>query len=333
MYKSNQIILCLFSILLLIGTAHAQQKKVMVINSYHTDYPWVAAHNAALKDVLEGKVDLSFFNMDTKRFPLDKHEERASLAMAAFEKEQPDLVVLTDDNALKALGNQITLSGTPIVYLGINNDPREYLGNMILATGVLERPLLKPSIVYLRDILKEELHKCLILFDNGTTAHAILNLMFHGQKSLTFSGTVANIRLLDGFDDWKKTVLNAKKQGYDVIILGLYHTLTDKKGTSVDAEEAVRWASRHSPVPLFGFWDFSVGKGKAIGGLVLDGGPQGEEAAQLVLRILSGENPHAIQPITAEQGRLMFSRSELERWDLKLPAYFHNPPESVILVE
>ena len=127
MYKSNQIFLCLFSILL-VGTAHAQQKKVMVINSYHAEYPWVVAHNTALKNVLEDKVDLSFFDMDTKRFPIDKHKERASLAMAAFETEQPDIVVLTDDNALKTLGNKITLSGTPIVYLGINDNPRKYLG-------------------------------------------------------------------------------------------------------------------------------------------------------------------------------------------------------------
>ncbi len=73
--------------------------------------------------------------------------------------------------------------------------------------------------------------------------------------------------------------MNAKKEGYGAIILGLYHTLVDDRGRHVDDEQVARWTSKHSPVPVFGFWDFSVGKGLAMGGLTLDSEPQGREAA------------------------------------------------------
>ena len=72
----------------------------------------------------------------------------------------------------------------------------------------------------------------------------------------------------------EEAVLNAKKNGYEAIFIGLYHTLVDDDGKHVSEQTVLEWTSAHSPVPLFCFWEFSVGKGKAIGGLVLDGRDQ-----------------------------------------------------------
>ena len=56
------------------------------------------------------------------------------------------------------------------------------------------------------------------------------------------------------------------KKGYDVILLGLYHTLRDDTGKHVEAEKVLEWTSENTPVPSFAFWDFLLGPRKAIGG-------------------------------------------------------------------
>ncbi len=330
-----RVIITLISLFILATATSvlAARKHVMIVNSYHADYPWVMDHNNALKNGLKKYADLSFFHMDTKRLPKGQHQLQADLAFAAIETTHPDLVVLTDDYALKSLGMRISAQNIPVVFIGINNNPRAYLDDMAKATGVLERPLLKRSIVYIRDILFGNSQKYLVLFDNGLTAQTSVKQVFQGKDTLVFDNMTTNIKLHSRFDQWQKTVLNAKKDGYEAIILGLYHTLIDENGKHVDAESVATWTSAHSPVPVFGFWDFSIGKGLALGGLVLHGKPQGEEAVKLIRRILNGQDPHSIPPVTAESGRLIFSRSELKRWNITLPKHFYTSAEPVTFVE
>ncbi|MGL1863363.1 MAG: hypothetical protein OCC46_12635 [Pseudodesulfovibrio sp.] len=328
-------VLCLLIIMTctLVQTARSADKKVMVINSYHAEYQWVAAHNSALKAKLAGKADLSFYHLDTKRIPSSQFKSRVDTVFAAFTKEQPDVVVLTDDYAVMTLGKRISITGTPVVFLGVNGNPRDYLGEMLLTTGVIERPLYKRSIVYIQELLNNSMENCLVLFDDGKTSQAITEYVFHGAKSLQFSSIVTDVSMCKTFPEWKERVLQAKKRGYGFIILGLFHTLRDENGKHVPAELVANWTSKNSPVPFFAFWDFAIGKGKAIGGLVLAGEPQGEIAAEFVLRILAGQKPSTISPATSGQGQLVFSRSELKRWGINPPLRFYSGKESMRFVE
>lgn len=325
----TSILLCI----IMASVAGADEKRVMVINSYHADYPWVIAHNDALKERLADKAIQSFYYLDSKRLSPSESLAKAKGMLKTVKESRPDLIILADDFALKELGNEIMLDGIPVVFLGINTNPRMHIGDMTLATGVLERPLLKRSIVYIKDIMEDDLKKCLVLFDNGTTAASTMETVFRGKHSNVFSRTSTDITLLQTFNEWKQTVLTAKDNGYSVIILGLYHTLVDDKGNHVPDEQVATWTSANSPVPVFGFWDFAVGKGKAIGGLILSGAPQGEEAAKLALKVLDGQTPNTLEPVHAEHGRFIFSRSELKRWNITLPAYFDSPNEPLIFVD
>jgi hypothetical protein len=73
------------------------------------------------------------------------------------------------------------------------------------------------------------------------------------------------------------------------------------------------------PVPPFGFWDFSVGPDKTVGGFVLFGRSQGEAAGKIALKILSGKSPDNIRPVVGDMGRFLFSKSQLKKWGLSLP--------------
>jgi len=323
----------IIALLLMATVAMADQPRVLVINSYHPDFPWVAAHNAALKRGLKDFASLSFFNMNTKRIPPEAFQTAADRAMQKLDIVKPKVVVITDDNALKLLGERISNQRIPVVYLGINANPRDYNVLDHQATGVLERPLFKRSIVFIQDILHDELKKCLVLYDNSTTAQTSLASVFGNQRHLRFAGTETNIRLIGTLRDWHQAVLSAKDQGYNAIIIGLYHTIVDNDGNHVPDEDVIRWTSANSAVPIFGFWDFSIGKGKALGGLVLAAGPQGWEAAKLVKRILAGEKASEIEPVIAETSRFVFSDYELKRWGLKKPVHLTVPSITIRHVE
>ena len=62
-----------------------------------------------------------------------------------------------------------------------------------------------------------------------------------------------------------------------------------------------------------------MGREGAIGGLVVSGAEQGRLAAALAKRILQGESPSSLWPVTAERGSLLFSRSQLRKHHLVLP--------------
>ena len=105
-------------------------------------------------------------------------------------------------------------------------------------------------------------------------------------------------------------------------IIGLYHTLIDEGGESVPSDLVLQWTNEHSTIPLFSFWDFSVGAGKTSGGVVLFGESQGKQAGTLINRILAGERADQIPITIGEQGRAIYSTTEMQRWGLKPPSHW-----------
>ncbi|MFH2091739.1 MAG: ABC transporter substrate binding protein [Pseudomonadota bacterium] len=298
----------------------SSQKTILVIESYDSGYPWDISYKKGIESVLAKDYNIVYFEMDTKRLPPDQYEKRAQLAYEMYKKNQPVLVILGDDNALKFVGPKLSDTKTPVVYLGINNNPRDYgLSQSENITGILERPLMKRSIIYISELIEPKLEKMLILFDSGNTSKISVREMFNDKASVSVSGVQVDLQLIGKLSDWKKAVLSARMNGYGAIVVGLYQTIVDENGKHVSADEIIDWTSKNTLVPPFGFWDFTVGKDLTIGGLVLFGQTQGEEAATIALEILSGKKPNQIPPVMGKKGRFFFSRSQLAKWQITLP--------------
>ena len=255
--------------------------------------------------------------MNTKRLPKSEFEKMAKLAWEKYLKLKPSVVVLGDDNALKYLGKKFSKTSTPVVYLGINNNPRVY--DMVRhknITGVLERPLLKRSILYIKDIIK--IKKILVLFDTGTSSSAIAKDIFNNKSSISLNDVEIDIKFIDDYSIWQKTILESKKNNYDVLIIGSCNIIKDDKQNYVDLEELIIWTSKNTPIPPFSFWEFSVASNKTIGGYVLFGEEQGKAAGAIILDILSGKSPGEIQAKIPEKGKFLFSKFQLKKWKIKL---------------
>lgn len=299
----------------------AAKPTVLIIESYHQGYAWDRDYVQGIHEILAKQCQLSRFEMDTKRLPKARHPAQADLAWAQYQALQPTLVILGDDNAIQYLGPRFAQTDTPVVYLGLNRNPNAYqIHHARNITGVLERPLFKRSVTLIRHVLRPAPKKILILFDSGTTSQAAKTETFGGRARITVSGSLVEVKLIGDWATWRKTVTEAKQNGYDAMIIGLYHTLVDASGHHVAADEVMAWTSRHATVPPFGFWDFAVGRDKTIGGLVLDGRSEGRRAGELAKQILAGKPPAEISQRVTGYGSLTFSHAQLAKHRIDLPS-------------
>ncbi len=294
--------------------------KILIIQSYHKTFKWDKQYTKALVDQLGKEHKLFFFRMDTKRLPKSKYQKRAELAWKRYLSLKPDYVILGDDNALKYLGERFAKTETPVVFLGINGDPNLYFKNRVLPkniTGVLERPFVAENLVTVQKILPE-LKRVLILFDHGHTSKAsiqefIKQIASVDKKELKLK---YEIKLIAKEEEWKQIIKSAKSAGFGAIFLSTHHTIVNKRGRHVPSETLLRWTNKNTEIPLFAFWNVTVGKGRATGGVLLDGYEQGIAAAGLLQNIIS---PSDNNIATDQAGKIQYSRSELKRWNITLP--------------
>lgn len=300
-------------------TLWAAPKQVLVVDSYHADYAWSRDYHLAIQQVLGDKAVLTFFQMDTKRLPRELHEARAAEALRLIDSMKPDLVMVGDDAALRYVGARLAGSALPVVYLGINNNPRLYLNDHAAnVTGVLERPLIRRNVSLMQRLVPG-MKRALLLFDSDLTSDVIRAELFASQNTLR-SGTVEiDMVRVTSYADWQRRVLEAPAQ-YQAVWAGLYQTLRDASGKVVPDNQVIEWTAQNSKLPLFGFWDFAVGAQRAAGGLVLSGRDQGRLAAGMAADILfRGRTPASLFPLSVDSGDLLFSRAALQRFGLVVP--------------
>lgn len=294
--------------------------KVVVIESYHQSYLWDRQYYQAILDRLTPEHQVLHFEMDTKRLPKERYVERAELAWQFIKQQTPQLVILADDNAVSHLHQRLNDSQIPVVYLGVNINPRQYhLNDYKRFTGVLERPLLKRSLLLLQRILPPQKHrKILVLFDDSNTSKLTANYISNQSTSL-ISDIEIHVLKLATLKEWQQQVTSAKDNGYSAIVVALYHAVRNEQDQSVNAEQLLEWIASNTPIPNFGFWGFSIYAKGNIGGYVLDGYHHGTIAADMAQRILDGVTPENIFPVTDDLGQYRFSYSGMKKWQLTLP--------------
>ncbi|WGL61215.1 hypothetical protein QEJ31_06370 [Pigmentibacter sp. JX0631] len=315
-----QFFVTLFCVFI-IENVFPSSKDIVVIESYSKSHKWDTDYCKALSEKLGKKYKLTFFEMDTKRIPKTEHEKMAAKAWELIQQIKPILVILGDDAALKFVGPNLENNKIRSVYLGINNNPRAYFENAPkYLTGILERPLIRRSALFIKEIIPTA-KNVLIMFDSDRTSEIVYEDFFSSKPSVVFSGINYDIFLNKTFLEWQKHISNAPKK-YDAIITGLYQSITDKKGKNADEDKTISWTSQNSKLPLFAFWDVTVGKNKALGGLVITGYTQGKAAAEVAEKLLASPNllPSSLFPVYLQEGIFLFSNHEVKKFNINIPS-------------
>lgn len=311
-----RVVCCL--VFVFFGTvALARTPVVLIVESYHPVLAWTAQCEEGIREALDGGFDVRSFFMDTKRIPESDFALSASRAWEAFQSIKPDLVMLGDDNALSMLGPRVAETGTPIVYFGINNNPRNYFtqlpSNM---AGVLERTPVIPWLRHLTEIMPLA-RRVLVLLDNSLTSDSIVDLVFQGRAYIHVGKLAVEFHVASDWADWQDRIREASD--YDFVLTPTFHALRSSEGY-IDIPDVVSWTSSNSPVPVFSNQDYTIGEDGFTGALVLVGTQHGRLAGEIARRILEGTfSPQNAPFLTDRAGQFYFSRKQLDRFGILLP--------------
>jgi hypothetical protein len=322
----SQTLPTLFILLSLSSPISITQKPLIVIvNSYSSTLEWTTDQVQGFKEKLGSDFDYLILDMNTKKHPITQHPAIASNILKIIKKINPNLVYVTDDNAFKWVARYINPK-TPIVFSGVNAHLREdypWFRKSNNITGVLERPLIKRSILESMRALNLAPQKILILLGDSPTAKAYLSYDLKNKRKFKLLNHEVEVKVSGKFENWKSNLTNSTAQGYGLAFMAGAYSLEDKKGNKVDPKQVTQWISKHSPIPVLTTHLSMVGADKLLGGLQLSGIEMGSEAASLSRYILDHNiTPKNIIPHTLSASDLKFSQQQIDKWTLSLNKHF-----------
>jgi ABC-type uncharacterized transport system substrate-binding protein len=291
--------------------------KVLIVHSYHPEYPWVQNISAGIEKGLEKSAsEVRTFYMDTKR----KNDEASKTAAGQHAADlvtewKPAVVIACDDDAQKYFASRYAGRKTPqVVFCAVNGDAGDYGYPTSNVTGVLERPYFDETLKFL-DVLCPGFKRIALISEESSTSDLAYRFM---QTTAPTFEIVSKTKCGD-FDEWKKAVLDAQDKA-GAIGVYTYHSLK-KAGTGdhMDPAEVMRWTVANSNVPVVGFLDFAIADG-ALCGMVESGEEQGLRAGQLARMLLRGRKASEFPVVeTGLHGRKLLNVDTARTKGIKIP--------------
>ena len=260
---------------------------LLFINSYHAGFKWSDDVHDGLRETLtkagiNHTLHVEF--MDTKRFIT---QESLNLFRATLQHKYKEMdiaaVITSDDNAFAfAKQHRQELFGdTPLVFCGVNYVSPAAIEGVTNATGINEAADIEGTLEMIL-ALHPEVQEVLVINDRTVTGKRLTKEMewvMEGYRDRLF------FTLLDGLPMERilKRVAEAKPNEVVLHIL----LLRDSLGYTFEFDESIRAVSDASRAPVYGLWDFNLGLG-IVGGKLLSGRIQGQDAGKKVLQILRG---------------------------------------------
>ncbi|MCK5028397.1 MAG: response regulator [Bacteroidales bacterium] len=316
------IVLIIFFTLQISFLFSSEKKNILILNSYHKGLQWtddiVNGINQSLSEYeFEKEVFIEYF--DSKRF-FNKEYQKAlyDLYKAKYNQTGFDIIILSDDHALNfLLEYRDSLFGeVPVVFCGINNPhiyPETY-------TGIIE------DIDYTDNFkLIKELHpnfsKIYFVVDNTKTGNVIYDRAYRSYLALSKGYSYEFLRDYS-FDELFEKV--SSLDDHSVILLTAF--TKDRLNEYCSYDEIVRNLRKHAKVPLYGVWNFYLGKG-IIGGKIISGYDQGYKAANIAQKILNGDIVNEIN-IEMSESSYRFDNKELKRFGIRK----RNLPDNSVII-
>jgi len=294
----NQRLLRLLPMLLVLfalpaTAADLAGKKVLLVNSYHEGYEWSDGVEKGATTVLApAGATLKFLRMDTKRHQEDAFRKAAGeKAKAEIEAFKPDLVILSDDPAVKFLLQPFYKDAAiPFVFCGVNWDAGKYGLPYKNATGMVEVALVKELIGSMKEYAKGA-RVGFLTVDSET--ERIEGPYYTKALGLSFTKE----RYVKTMAEWKEA-FTAMQGEVDMLFLGNYAGITDWK-----EEEAAAFALANSKIVSGSIYDFMAPF--AMIGFTKVAEEQGIWAAKTSIDILKGAAPASIPVAANKQAKIV----------------------------
>ncbi len=307
-----------------------EKKNVLVLHSYHKEFPWTdSVHNGVVSVFHKSGLNLEIFveYLDVKRHRADdSFPHLASLYAQRYRDINFDVIIVSDDFALDfVLQNRMKLfHSAPVVFCGINNFTERRIEGHSQVTGVTEEIDIRGTIE-----LALSLHPGtgqIAVVNDGSTP-AAMNMRLIRSVKPYFAGKVEFVELFDlSVEDLKAALGKLPK---DTVVYHMHYYFDKASGQNLNVKQSFAVTRGSCDLPIYTGWDFQMGYG-ATGGVVINGIAQGRTAAEMAVKILGGQSPDEIPPLSKSPNTPMFDYDYMGRYGITgddLPA------NSVILNE
>jgi ABC-type uncharacterized transport system substrate-binding protein len=285
----------------LMSPSWGQEKPhVLLLNSYHHGLNWTDDETKGVRDVLEKSalpVELHVEYMDTKRLNDEVHfKNLRQLFEYKYRRTRFSSILVTDNDAfnfLRQYRDDPVFAGVPVIFTGVNFFHPDMLSGLHGFTGVAET-FEAGQTVGVMQRLHPGVRRIVVIIDATTTGEAIRKEM--EPMLVPYKGRI-------NFEFWNKLSLEQLRERLpkldkDTLVL-LMPYARDSLGIYISYPDLAAMVSQASPVPVYGTYDFYMGYG-IVGGRLTSGEAQGRALADILQRVLSGENPELIPVKTVE---------------------------------
>ncbi|WP_319501942.1 ABC transporter substrate binding protein [uncultured Draconibacterium sp.] len=261
-----------------------------------------------INKVLESKeVEMKTFFMDSKQKSSEiEIAESVQKSLAEIEEFKPDLLLVSDDNAVKyIIQPYFNNKNIPVVFCGVNWSAEQYeLGKNV--TGMLE-------VLPLQELLKTvvsnypDSKNLVVLSENSLSEQNNKTILDTLYRNL---GLEPTYMLADNFEEWKKMFAEANRSA-DIIYMptnGAIKGWDDAKAKKI-TEESLQ-------IPAITCDDFMMPY--VVFGLTKVASEQGEWAANRALEILGGKKAEEIPYAKNIQSKAWLNTKLANRIDFKL---------------
>ena len=296
----------------------ARKKRILYVNSYHKGYEWSdGIFNSAMKkfgvsvdssgnlDNSKSKVTLKVTYMDTKRNQTEEYKKEVALKIKKMiETWKPDLVITSDDNAVKyVIVPYFKNTSLPFVFSGVGGDAAGYGFPFSNVTGMLELQLVDQIIATMKK------------YARGERIGYIKGDDFTARKESSFFEERFNIKLdkrfVKNFAQWQQQYKKLQNEA-DMIILGNYGSIPDW-----NADQAKKIIYANTTVPT-GSWDYWMAPYSLITYATISK-ESGEWVAEKSLEILNGKAPADIPIVTNKKAKIYLNMKLAKRLGIKFP--------------
>ena len=313
------------------ATAFAQNKNILILHSYHQEYPWTNSENKGFTQTLinrflSGNINFSTEYLDTKRIEFNKEYQDFfyHYLKQKFVHYSPDLIFCSDDDALSFLlkFKERLFEQVPVVFCGVNNldvqsdlDRKRYI-------GVFEKKEIIPNLALLKKIIPHP-GKILFLGDNSSTHQAIAQTIIAdiaSQLPEQKYAILANDSL-----SYLTNQLQLYKEG--IIFLTTIGGIKDENSVVIPLKNTLNAIVSAGNFIIISMEDAYLEEG-ILGGYVTSGFSQGKEAANLAVQVLQGNSPASIPLVEESPNQYMFNYPQLKKIGLAISQL----PENTIIL-
>lgn len=294
-----------------------RKKRVLVLHSYHQGLEWTDNISRGIQSVFSpySKLyEIHYEYLDTKRNTgKDYTDQLVHFISNKHSHLKYEVVIVADNNALNLVNlGKIVFSGNPpVIFCGINNYKESLTNRIESVTGVVEAADHRATIELMRKLHPDRKH-IIVILDRTPTGNAIREELRGIEQEFEDELKFEFLRdfILEEIPD-KLSHLGDN----DLIYLLTFNR--DRNDNFISYTEGIEIFNESTAVPIYGAWDFYLGKG-VVGGRIISGYLQGQKAAELALKTLNGYRADDLKLIEGSSTQYMFDYVYLKKYGIDL---------------